>query len=326
MSFASAKQFCTVNDGLNMAYVEQNPNMDTTLVFLHGNPTSSFLWRNVMAPLTNYRLIAPDLIGMGDSDKLRISDENSYRYEDHAKYLDTFVEKCIGDTNQKIVLVIHDWGSGLGFWWAYRNQERVKGIVYMESLVAPLEYADFDEGLQQFFMTMRSPAGESLILQDNIMIEQTLPSAILRNLTQAELDEYRRPFQRPGEDRRPMLTWPREVPINGTPANVVNIVQTYSDWMGENDIPKLFVNAEPGFLLAGRPREIARTWKNQKEVTVPGLHFIQEDSPDEIARAIDDWLSEMKLLKGSTSAAQPVGNSSTAYLALMVVMLLHKLL
>ena len=256
-----------------------------------------------MEPLTGYRLIAPDLIGMGDSDKLSDSDENSYRFEDHAVFLDTFFDSCATTNgNDKFVLVLHDWGSALCFWWAYRHTERVQGIVYMESLVMPLKYEDFPVEFQEFFMLMRSPAGEKLILEDNIFIEETLPSAILRNLTQTEFDEYRRPFLESGEPRRPMLTWPREVPINGTPSNVVNIVQTYSDWLGVNNIPKLLVNAIPGLLLTGRPLEYARTFKNQTEVTVPGLHFIQEDSPKEIATAIDNWLttSFLSLENGST--------------------------
>ena len=282
-----------------MAYVDTGSNDTTsddfTFLFLHGNPTSSYLWRNIIPELASSgRCIAPDLIGMGDSDKLPNSGVDSYRFVEHADFLDQLIDCAIpGDTD--IVLVIHDWGSALGFWWAYRSPDRVKGIVYMEATVAPLKLEDFPASLGDFFISLRTPdVGEQLILEQNLFIE-TLQDGIIRNLTEEEMSNYRAPYLEPGESRRPTLTWPREVPFNGTPENVAEIISTYSAWMRTNEIPKLFVNADPGLLLTGRYRELARGWKNQVEVTVAGIHFIQEDSSLEIAQAVGDWLDSGKL-------------------------------
>jgi haloalkane dehalogenase len=315
------QKFCIVN-GYNMAYVESVGAGEEILLFLHGNPTSSYLWRNIMDPLKEKgRLIAPDLIGMGDSDKLNNSGVGSYRFEEHVDFLDQLIECAIGgDTmNKRIVLVIHDWGSALGFWWAYRHPHRIKGIVYMEAMVMPLEYDDLEPGLQEFFQGMRTPGvGEQLILNQNVVIEQILPAAIIRNLTEEEMNVYRAPYLQPGESRRPALAFPREVPINGTPANVVNIVSMYSEWMGTNEIPKLFINANPGSILTGRSRDLVRTWKNQVEVSVPGIHFIQEDSPTDIANAIDGWLASdifvtTDVVSSASPSSSPPSSSSPIY-------------
>ena len=251
------------------------------VVFLHGNPTSSYLWRNVIPHVEGLgRCLAPDLVGMGDSGA---APDGSYRFVDHARYLDAWFE-ALGLTN--VTLVVHDWGSALGFYWAYRHPERVRGIAYMEAVVRPLTWEDWREESRQIFQNLRSEAGEEMVLEKNLFIEGILPSAVLRDLTEEEMNVYRRPYLEPGESRRPTLTWPRELPINGEPEDVVSIVDDYSKWLAQSDVPKLFVNAEPGAILTGSQREFCRTWPNQEEVTVRGVHFVQEDSPHEIGEAV----------------------------------------
>lgn len=274
--------------GKRMAYVEEGAG--APIVFLHGNPTSSYLWRNVIPPLAaRRRCIAPDLIGMGDSEKLSPSGPERYRFVEHRAFLDSFLE-TLGVT-QDVVLVLHDWGSGLGFDWANRHRDAVTGIAYMEAIVRPLpSWDDWPQAAQKIFAAMRSDAGESLILEKNLFVERILPNSVLRRLSETEMDAYRRPFVHQGEDRRVMLTWPREIPIAGEPEDVVAIVEEYAAWMAGNALPKLFINAEPGSILTGPQREFCRTWKNQREVTVAGSHFVQEDSPLEIAEAIAAWL------------------------------------
>ena len=234
------------------------------------------------------RLIAVDLIGMGDSDKLPDSGPGRYRYVEHREFLFGAWER-LGVTDD-VTLVLHDWGSALGFDWACLHPERVRGIAYMEAIVRPVSWDEWPAESRRIFEGFRSDAGERLVLEENRFIENVLPGSILRRLSSAEMDEYRRPFRNPGEDRRPTLAWPREIPLDGEPADVCAIVQAYSEWLHESPVPKLFVNAEPGAILTGRPREFCRGFANQVEVTVPGLHFIQEDSPAEIAAAIAGWL------------------------------------
>jgi len=271
-----------------MAYHERG--QGAPVLFLHGNPTSSYLWRNVIPELEGRgRLIAPDLIGMGDSGKLPDPGPDTYRFVTHQKYLAAFIDAVIG-RDAKILFVIHDWGSALGFDWANHHRNRVRGIAYMEGIVRP--FAGWDEWSKRaipIFQGFRSEKGEELILDRNTFVERVLPGAVLRKLTEAEMAEYRRPFAR-CEDRWPMLTWPRQIPIAGEPADVVATAADYAKWMVENDIPKLFVNAEPGAILAGAVREFCRSWKNETEVTVRGLHFIQEDSGPAIGRAIAAWM------------------------------------
>jgi haloalkane dehalogenase len=251
------------------------------VVFLHGNPTSSYLWRNVIPHVEGLgRCLAPDLVGMGDSGA---APDGSYRFVDHARYLDAWFE-ALGLTN--VTLVVHDWGSALGFYWAYRHPERVRGIAYMEAVVRPLAWEEWRDESRQIFQDLRSEAGEEMVLEKNLFIEGILPSAVLRDLTEEEMNVYRRPYLEPGESRRPTLTWPRELPINGEPEDVVSIVDDYSEWLAQSDVPKLFVNAEPGAILTGSQREFCRTWPNQEEVTVRGAHFVQEDSPHEIGEAV----------------------------------------
>ena len=280
------KVYATVN-GKKMAYVELG--IGDPILCLHGNPTSSFLWRNIALKLQDAgRVIVPDLIGMGDSDKLAATGRSAYRFVDHREYLDGFLD-TLGISNA--VLVLHDWGSALGFDWARRNQDRVKGLVYMEAVVCSMSLEEWPP--RKIFESLRSDDGETMVLEQNVFVEKILPRSILRELTEAEMNEYRRPFAQPGETRRPTLTWPREVPLSGEPDDVVNIVDTYSRWLQISDFPKLFINAEPGAILTGRMREVARTFPNQTEETVAGIHFIQEDSPVEIADAIRRWLSKL---------------------------------
>ena len=286
---AQSKKFAEVN-GRRMAYVEVGAG--APILFLHGNPTSSYLWRNIMPHVVDQgRCLAPDLIGMGDSEKLPESGPDRYRFVEHRDYLDGLIDQLCPEG--PVTLVIHDWGSALGFDWANHHRDRVRGIAYMESIVRPLTWDEFSQQARPVFEAFRSPAGEEMVLEKNIFVERVLPGSIMRDLTDEEMAEYRRPFASAGEDRRPTLTWPRQIPLDGEPADVVDIVSAYADWMAENDIPKLFVNAEPAAILIGAQREFCRSWKNQTEVTVPGLHFIQEDSADEIGAALSEWIASL---------------------------------
>lgn len=283
------KKFAEVN-GHRMAYVETGKLDGDPIVFLHGNPTSSYLWRNIIPYMADMgRCIAPDLIGMGDSDKLPDSGPDRYRFVEHRDYLAGLLD-AIG-VNRNVTLVIHDWGSALGFDWANHHRDSVKGIAYMEAIVKSRTWADFPERARPAFEGFRSPAGEKMVLEENFFVERMLPGSVLRDLTDEEMTEYRRPFVEAGEGRRPTLTWPRQIPIDSDPADVTAIVDDFADWIATSDVPKLFINAEPGAILAEGPsRDFCRTWANQTEVTVNGSHFIQEDSPDEIGGAIADWL------------------------------------
>ncbi len=273
-----------------MTYVEEGSG--NPIVLLHGNPTSSYLWRNVIPHLSGLgRCIAPDLIGMGDSEKLDDSGSDSYRFVEHRRYLDAFME-TVGVT-EKVLLVIHDWGSGLGFDWAFRHQAAVRGIAYMEAILHHYTWEEWPENARKIFQAFRSEAGETVILDKNVFVENVLPASVIRTMTEAEMSIYRRPFLNAGEDRRPTLTWPRQIPIEGEPADVVKIVETYGQWLQASDLPKLFINADPGSILTGKAREFCRTWKNQEEVTVKGTHFIQEDSPDEIGQAVATFIKKI---------------------------------
>ena len=262
------------------------------IVFLHGNPTSSYLWRNVIPHLADRgRCLAPDLIGMGDSEKLEPSGPERYRFVEHRRYLDALLDAL--DVRTRVTLVVHDWGSALGFDWANRHRAAVRGIAYMEAIVRPLTWAEWPDAARPVFQALRSAAGEQMVLDQNVFVERILPGSILRRLGGEEMAAYRRPFREPGEARRPTLTWPRQIPIEGEPADVTAIVQAYADWLSTADVPKLFVNAEPGAILTGAQREFCRRWPNQREVTVPGVHFVQEDSPDAIGQAIAAWLATL---------------------------------
>jgi haloalkane dehalogenase len=279
------KKFIDIN-GKRMAYAEMGDG--DPIVFQHGNPTSSYLWRNIMPHLADQgRCIAVDLIGMGDSDKLDDPGPDDYRYVDHRDYLFAAWE-ALG-IERRVTLVIHDWGSALGFDWASQHADAVLGIAYMEALVCPVQWSDWPEAAAGIFRGFRSDAGESMVLEKNLFIERVLPGSIIRELTEDEMSEYRRPFLNAGEDRRPTLTWPRQIPIDGQPEDVYEIVHSYGQWLTTCQVPKLFINADPGAILIGSQREFCRGFPNQSEVTVRGAHFIQEDSPDEIGTAIADW-------------------------------------
>ena len=259
------------------------------VVFLHGNPTSSYLWRNVIPHVEGMaHCLAPDLLGMGESGK---SPSGSYRFVDHTRYLDAWFEAM--DLTENVTLVGHDWGSALAFDWAFRHQDRLKGLIYMEAIVRPLSWDEWPERSRPLFQGIRSPAGEDIILEKNVFVERILPASVMRGLSEEEMKVYKRPYLVAGESRRPTLTWPRQIPLDGEPADVVEIVDNYSRWLSASDIPKLFINADPGTILTGAQREYCRAWPNQREVTVKGFHFIQEDCPTEIGQAIADWLDSL---------------------------------
>ena len=270
-----------------LAYVDTG--RGKPVVFLHGNPTSSYLWRNVIPHVSgSHRCLAPDLVGMGESGK---APAGSYRFADHQRYLDAWFDAL--ELSRDVTLVVHDWGSALGFHWARRHPERVRALVYMEAIVRPLTWAEWPEPARKVFQAMRSPAGEEMVLEKNVFVERILPLSVLRGLTDAEMAVYRKPYVEPGESRRPTLTWPRQIPIDGEPADVVSIVGEYARWLATSALPKLFVNADPGVILTGAQRDLCRTWPQQDEVTVRGSHFIQEDSPHEIGRALAGFLSRI---------------------------------
>jgi haloalkane dehalogenase len=269
-----------------MAYIEIG--QGAPILFLHGNPTSSYLWRNVFPHVIGLgRIIAPDLIGKGDSDKLPSDDPDRYRFVEHSRYLDAFLA-TIG-VDQNVVIVGHDWGGALGFDWANRHRSALRGLAYMETFVRPLTLKDLPTSFHAPLQAFRSEQGERLVLEQNIFIEQALPQFALAALPADVMAEYRRPFAEPGEGRRPTLTWPREVPLDGTPGDVVALINLYAGWLAQSNVPKLFVNVEPGVFVTGAVRTFCRTWPNQTEVTVAGAHLPQEDSPDAVGRAIAAW-------------------------------------
>ena len=277
--------------GLEMAWVEAGEG--DPIVFVHGNPTSSYLWRNVMPHLEGLgRCIAPDLIGMGDSQKLPESGPDAYRFVEHRDYLDALLDE-IG-VRGRVTWVVHDWGSALGFDWSNRHRDAVKGIAYMEAIVRPLGWEEWPDAATQIFRGFRSPAGDAMVLENNVFVENVLPASVLRGLGEAEMEIYRRPYLEAGESRRPMLTWPRQIPLDGEPDEVTRIAAAYAEWLASCPVPKLFINAEPGAILIGAQREFCRGWPNQTEVTVAGSHFIQEDSPDEIGSAIANWYRKLQ--------------------------------
>ena len=285
----TSQQFAEVN-GKRIAYLEAGAG--DPIVLLHGNPTSSYLWRNIIPELEGSgRVIAPDLIGQGDSEKLPAADgPDRYSFQVAFDYLDGLLRAIGADNN--VTLVIHDWGSGLGFHWARLNPEAVKGIAYMEAIVTPMTWEDWPESARGIFQGFRSSKGEDLVLERNMFVEAVLPSSIMRDLSENEMAAYRAPFDT-RDHRQPTLNWPRQIPIDGEPPHMVELVAAYGDFMASNEIPKLFINAEPGSILVGKQREFCRSWPNQSEVTVKGLHFLQEDSPTEIGQAVAAWLTAL---------------------------------
>lgn len=297
-SWAEQKKKVRVR-GLDMAYYEVGSG--DPIVFLHGNPTSSYLWRNIIPHVQHLgRCVAPDMVGLGDSDPLPDSGPGVYKFATHRDYLFDLLE-AIGIT-ERVTLVIHDWGSGVGFSYAERYPERVRGIAFMEAILRPSVLPMPPEPTQGIFEIFRSERGEQAILQNNMFVEQVLIGGLGYFLTEADKAEYRRPFLQPGESRRPALTWPRELPFGGGPADTSALVQSYSDWIVDSDIPKLFIRANPGALLSNSPAnaellEWVRGFSNQREVTVFGTHYVQEVSPHAIGRAVADWMNSGEFLQ-----------------------------
>jgi haloalkane dehalogenase len=276
--------------GLEMAYVEEG--QGDPIVFLHGNPTYSYVWRNILPYVQDFgRIIAPDLIGMGDSQKLPESGPGSYTFIEHRRYLDALLE-ALG-VRERVIFVGHDWGAALAFDWARRHPEAMRGIAYMEAVIGTSSWSEMPEIARSRFQALRSAQGEQLVLEQNSFIEFNLPKTILRTLTDEEMNQYRRPFAEPGEARRPNLSWARQLPIEGKPADVTEIVTASGQWLSLSPIPKLFIQAVPG---TQDPNKVAfnRTWPAQTEVSVRGHHTPQEDSPDEIGQAITSWLQQMQ--------------------------------
>jgi haloalkane dehalogenase len=284
------KKFLEIN-GYRMAYIDEGEG--DAIVFQHGNPTSSYLWRNIMPYCKGMgRLIACDLIGMGDSAKLQPSGPDRYTYAEQRSFIHALWDAL--DLGDRVVMVLHDWGSALGLEWASKHRDRIQGLAYMEGFSMPLAWSDFPEALHKVFGGFRSPAGEEMVLEKNVFVERVLTGSIMRKLSDEEMTHYRKPFLNPGEDRRPTLSWPRQIPLDGEPADVAAVVAAFGAWLATSPIPKLFVNAEPGAILTGRPREVCRTWPNQTEITVKGSHFIQEDSPDEIGAALAAFVKKLR--------------------------------
>ena len=289
-SFAT-KKFIEIK-GRRMAYIDEGEG--APIVFQHGNPTSSYLWRKVMPACTGLgRLIACDLIGMGDSDKLPDSGPDRYTYQEHRDFLFALWEEL--GLDRDVVLVIHDWGATLGFDWAYRHADRVQGIAYMEAAPLPLTWSDFpSDAARRTFEAFRSAAGEEMVLRDNVFVEAFLIDAEKEALSEADRAEYRRPFAAVGEDRRPTLSWPRQIPIDGSPADVDQAVRAFSAWLKDSETPKLWVRGNPGFIANGRFAAFCEALRNQTEIRVEGGHFLQETSGPEIGAAVAAFVRTLR--------------------------------
>lgn len=259
------------------------------IVFLHGNPTSSYLWRNIIPFVGGLgRCLAPDLVGMGRSAP---SPTRAYRFFDHARYLDAWFDAL--DLKRNVIFVVHDWGSALGFHRVRRYHESVQGIAYMEAIVQPRRWSDFPSGRDAVFRALRSESGEDMIMDDNFFVEALLPKSVIRRLSDAEMAAYRAPFTS-RESRLPTLVWPRELPIEGDPLDVTAAVESYGAWLADSPVPKLLISAAPGTLLIGKQLQFCRKWRNQREVTVRGLHYVQEDSPGEIGCALRMFVQDIR--------------------------------
>ncbi len=269
-----------------MAYVDVGTG--DPIVFLHGNPTSSYLWRNVIPHVQHLgRCLAPDLIGMGESSKLADPAPGRYSFATHAGYLAQFLAHV--EATERVTFVLHDWGSALGFDWAASHPTAVRGIAFTEAIVNPLLWADWPRDGKRVFQAMRGPDGERKVLDENVFVEKVLPASVLRGLSAEAHDRYRAPF-RTREDRWPTLEWPRQIPIQHEPPDVHDVVDRYGQWLAHSDVPKLFLNADPGSILVGRQRTLVRRWPALTEVTVPAAHFVPEDAPDEIGHALAGWI------------------------------------
>lgn len=274
-------------DGVSMSYVDTGSG-DRTVVFLHGNPTSSYLWRNVISSLTpTHRYLAPDLVGMGDSDP---APNGRYRFADHARYLDAWFEAVLPEG--RTTLVMHDWGAALGLNWARRNPERIDGLAYMEGVIQGRRWADFPPGGDKMFRAVRSDQGEEIVLDNNLFVEKMLPMGTIRELDEQEMDTYRAPFGT-RESRMPTLAFAREMPFDGEPQDVASIIGANGTWASQSATPKLLIAGDPGAVMTGPALDYARTWPNQREVSVKGAHFLPEDSPHDIATALQEFLDKL---------------------------------
>jgi haloalkane dehalogenase len=275
---------------LDLSYVDVGHG--DPIVFLHGNPTSSYLWRNVIPHVQHLgRCIAPDLIGMGDSTKLSAPKAGDYSFDRHSQFLSAFMEKI--EATDRVTLVGHEWGAALAFDWARKNPGAVRGIAFMETIVSPMLWADWPRATKGTLQTLRSPDGERAALAEDVVVEELLPAGTLRGLSPEALDRYRRPF-REHDDRWPTLEWARQFPIQNAPPDVHDIVDAYQQYLAHSEVPKLFVNATPGSLMVGRMRTIVRRWPALTEVTVPAAHYVPEDAPDELGRALVDWIGSLE--------------------------------
>ena len=273
-----------------MAYVEVGSG--DPIVFLHGNPTSSYLWRNVIPHVQHLgRCIAPDLIGMGESDRLADPQPGTYSFATHAGYLSQFLA-AVG-VGERVTFVGHEWGAALAFDWAARNPHAVRGLAFTEAIVNPMIWADWPRATKPVMQAVRGRDGERRVLEEDVLVEEVLPAGVRRGLSPEAHDRYRAPFRDPA-DRWPTLEWPRQVPIEHTPPEVHGIVDRYGQWLAHSEVPKLFLDADPGSILVGRQRTVVRRWPALTEVTVPGGHVVPEDSPDEVGRALADWLSTLR--------------------------------
>ncbi len=285
------KRSVTVH-GKRMAYVDTGGDGDS-IVFLHGNITQSYMWRNIIPhvePLA--RCIAVDNIGQGDSAKLDDSGPGSYRLREHQRYIDGFLEQV--DPGDRVTLMMHDWGVQLGLGWGNRNRHRLKGIAHMQGLMGNLNWDFWNQEVSAVMKRLRTDDGEDLVLNQNLFVEKVLPAMVIRDLPAEVWDEYRRPYRNPGEDRRPSLTWPREIPVEGEPADVLSVIENNNRWLAGSPIPKLYIHVRPETVIKGHVLEHVRSFPHQTEVSVQGLHYVQEDSPHEIGAALADWYRRLR--------------------------------
>jgi haloalkane dehalogenase len=265
------------------------------VLFLHGNPTSSYIWRNIIplvAPVAH--CIAPDLVGFGESGKPDIE----YRFFDHVRYLDAFLDKA-GITSAYIVA--HDWGTGLAFHLAARRPEFIRGLAFMEFIRPMPTWNEFHADAVGIFKKFRTPGvGEKLILDENAFVEQVLPGAIVRRLTKDEMAVYRAPFPTPAS-RRPTWRFPNDLPIAGEPADVYSAIEEAHRALSRSTYPKLLFAGDPGALVSPAFAEnFANGLQNCQLIHIgPGLHYLQEDNPEAIGSAVRDWLKELGAAAGS---------------------------
>ncbi|MFJ8013201.1 haloalkane dehalogenase [Streptomyces sp. NPDC096339] len=278
-----------------MYYEEAGNPEGVPFVFLHGNPTSSHLWRGVLPRIEGpARVLAPDLIGMGRSGK----PGGEYRFEDHARYLDAWFEALGLD---RVVLVGQDWGGALAFDWATRHPERVLGIAFMETILRPMGWDEYSPEGRARFEAIRTPGvGEEMVLERNLFIEDSIGKTMMSSLSEADHAVYAAPYPTP-ESRLPMLRWARSLPIDGDPADVVAVVERYDAWLAASpEVPKLLLTFDGGPVLMVGPAHIAWCEENvsalETEYCGRAAHLCPEDRPEEIAAAVNSWAKRHDLL------------------------------